>query len=258
MCIAPLLADTDPHRVLVDRLTPDFLHTANETLGIFGQTFVEAPAMFKRKGASCASWLGRRLPRPSCLSSPPPPLPHPGVYYALFGKCCCFCVGGSGETVYTATNPMGPYVERVRPPTGVLQCGCNSNTPSPAFPHSNGLSVPRPAGEHWLQRDGARGLRLHRHAAAAVCCKPQPLRVFLMWRASDTENGTGRQLLKRYLPFQSIAAGQAAAAVANGPPHCPSSAASVTHSQQNVVFQVKTPVGRRAAAAAAPALLRPH
>jgi hypothetical protein len=34
----------------VDRLTPDFLHTSNKTLGIFGQSFVEAPAMFKRNG----------------------------------------------------------------------------------------------------------------------------------------------------------------------------------------------------------------
>lgn len=48
----------DPHRMMVDRLTPDFLHTTNETLGIFGQEDVEAPVMFKRNGM--AEVLGRR------------------------------------------------------------------------------------------------------------------------------------------------------------------------------------------------------
>merc|ERR1719201_507303 len=94
-----------------------------------------------------------------------------GVYYALFGKCCCFCVGGSGETVYTATNPMGPYVERGN-------IGCNETVPV---------------------------------GCGCTATQPQP--------SAASRN-----------PY-SIAAGQAAAAVANGPPHCPSSAASVTHSQ---------------------------
>ena len=41
---------------------------SNISSGIIGMGFVEAPAIFKRKG----------------------------VYYALFGNCCCFCGQGSG------------------------------------------------------------------------------------------------------------------------------------------------------------------
>lgn len=39
----------------------------NVSSGVFGNEFVEAPAFFKRKG----------------------------VYYALFGNCCCFCASGT-------------------------------------------------------------------------------------------------------------------------------------------------------------------
>ena len=41
---------------------------SNVSSGVFGNSFVEAPAFFKRNG----------------------------VYYALFGNCCCFCGHGSG------------------------------------------------------------------------------------------------------------------------------------------------------------------
>ena len=32
-----------------------------------------------------------------------------GVYYAVFGHCCCFCMQGSGLFVYTASHPLGPW-----------------------------------------------------------------------------------------------------------------------------------------------------
>jgi hypothetical protein len=54
------------------------------TSGFFGQSFVEAPAMFKRNG----------------------------VYYAVFGMCCCYCQQGSPVTVYTAPAALGPYTQR--------------------------------------------------------------------------------------------------------------------------------------------------
>jgi hypothetical protein len=32
-----------------------------------------------------------------------------GIYYALFGPCCCFCYQGSGILVHTAAHPLGPW-----------------------------------------------------------------------------------------------------------------------------------------------------
>ena len=54
---------------------------SNVSSGIIGMPFVEAPAIFKRNG----------------------------VYYALFGNCCCFCGQGSGIGVHTARHPLGPW-----------------------------------------------------------------------------------------------------------------------------------------------------
>merc|ERR1712217_372214 len=77
----------------IEKLTDDYLDSAggvdgNATIigGTFGGTtfpeyFVEAPAFFKRQG----------------------------LYYALFGHCCCFCYQGSGVMVYTAPSPKGPW-----------------------------------------------------------------------------------------------------------------------------------------------------
>jgi hypothetical protein len=91
------------HTMAVERLTEDYLQSAatksgsaasNVSSGVFGNVFVEAPAMFKRKG----------------------------VYYALFGNCCCFCGQGSGIGVYTSvTSPLGPWVYHDN-------VGCNANT----------------------------------------------------------------------------------------------------------------------------------
>eukprot|EP00656_Telonema_subtile_P013372 TRINITY_DN16795_c0_g1_i1.p1 TRINITY_DN16795_c0_g1~~TRINITY_DN16795_c0_g1_i1.p1 ORF type:complete len:403 (-),score=80.30 TRINITY_DN16795_c0_g1_i1:31-1239(-) len=86
---------------LAPQQTPS--HASNFTSGVFGSVFVEAPAMFKRRG----------------------------VYYALFDNCCCFCGGGSGAGVYTASNPLGPwlYHQNIACGADVLQpgCGCGMN-----------------------------------------------------------------------------------------------------------------------------------
>ena len=50
---------------------------------LFPDYFVEAPVMFERGG----------------------------IYYTMYGHCCCFCYQGSGIIVYTATSPMGPWKE---------------------------------------------------------------------------------------------------------------------------------------------------
>lgn len=64
--------------------------------GYFGIEFVEAPAVFKREG----------------------------IYYALFGNCCCFCQAGSGIGVYTASHPIGPW-------TYHNNVGCTGGEPTP-------------------------------------------------------------------------------------------------------------------------------
>eukprot|EP00043_Microstomoeca_roanoka_P006211 m.61088 g.61088 ORF g.61088 m.61088 type:complete len:425 (-) comp13322_c0_seq2:21-1295(-) len=92
------------HNISVERLNSDFLSSTLENSGFFGETFVEAPNLFKRKG----------------------------VYYALFGHCCCFCSEGSGIGVYTATSPLGPYMSRGNigcsypGPKGPMGCGVDN------------------------------------------------------------------------------------------------------------------------------------
>ena len=83
----------------IEKLTSDFTNTApvpaggngNATVvgGAFNGTmfpdyFVEAPAMFERNG----------------------------VYYLLYGHCCCFCFQGSGVLVFRSTSPMGPWTRQ--------------------------------------------------------------------------------------------------------------------------------------------------
>eukprot|EP00040_Diaphanoeca_grandis_P027038 m.152877 g.152877 ORF g.152877 m.152877 type:complete len:559 (+) comp30817_c2_seq3:120-1796(+) len=63
-------------------LTSDPYPRTNISSGVIGFEFVEAPVIFKRKG----------------------------IYYALFGNCCCFCGHGSGAGVYTSTTPLGPWI----------------------------------------------------------------------------------------------------------------------------------------------------
>jgi len=77
------------HGMSVERLAPDYLSSLaasdpSQSSGIFGDGGVEAPALFKRAG----------------------------VYYAVFGSCCCYCGSGSVVSVYTAASALGPYTKR--------------------------------------------------------------------------------------------------------------------------------------------------
>ena len=75
------------HGISIEKLTPDFKGTlgARSSSGIFGVKLSEAPALFKRQG----------------------------VYYAVFGTCCCYCGAGSEVNVYTSTTgALGPYTKR--------------------------------------------------------------------------------------------------------------------------------------------------
>lgn len=74
------------HAMSIERLSENYTVSlgAAASSGIFGDTFVEAPAMFKRGS----------------------------VYYATFGTCCCYCGSGSEVHVYTASNALGPYTKQ--------------------------------------------------------------------------------------------------------------------------------------------------
>lgn len=74
------------HAMSIERLSENFTTSlgAAASSGLFGDTFVEAPALFKRGS----------------------------IYYATFGHCCCYCGSGSPVTVYTATSPLGPYTKQ--------------------------------------------------------------------------------------------------------------------------------------------------
>eukprot|EP00040_Diaphanoeca_grandis_P012382 m.62771 g.62771 ORF g.62771 m.62771 type:complete len:368 (+) comp23198_c0_seq2:680-1783(+) len=68
----------------VEQLTVDFTASALKASPVFtGPAAMadEAPVIFRRKG----------------------------VVYAMFGHGCCFCAGGSGVNVFTASHPLGPY-----------------------------------------------------------------------------------------------------------------------------------------------------
>lgn len=95
------------HRMTLQQLRPDLLGAVPgnaSSAGVFGAVFVEAPAMFKRQG----------------------------VYYSLFGQCCAFCAHGTGIGVYTATHPLGPWVEQAQIGCAEkvpLGCGCGMPLP---------------------------------------------------------------------------------------------------------------------------------
>jgi len=82
------------HLMSVEQLSWDFLSTTglNHSSGFFGDSFVEAPAMFKRDG----------------------------TYYAVFGSCCCYCKQGSPVYAYSAPSALGPYTKLPTPITGAI------------------------------------------------------------------------------------------------------------------------------------------
>jgi hypothetical protein len=100
---------TSPHddfRLVVEKLTPDYLHGAGETSApIYSE--VEAPCMFRR--------------------SP--------YYYILCGATCCFCPKGAGAQVFRSTHPLGPYEPRFN----INRIQDNS---TPLIEHSNRVIIP--------------------------------------------------------------------------------------------------------------------
>ena len=99
-CGAPIPPELD-RRIVVERLAPDLLSTVAAS-ATFGPSWVEAPAMFARKG----------------------------TYYVFTGGCTCFGLGGAGVVVNSAPSPLGPWTTR----TVRLDPGCAASK----WPHCVG------------------------------------------------------------------------------------------------------------------------
>jgi hypothetical protein len=77
-------------QIHIEQLTDDFLAVRGAPNNYtFAEVFVEAPHLFERKG----------------------------VYYALFGWCCCFCKQGSAVIVHSAPHPLGPWTAQAVGPS---------------------------------------------------------------------------------------------------------------------------------------------
>ena len=118
------------HGMSIERLAPDYLTSLGATdpaqsSGIFGDDNVEAPAVFKRAG----------------------------VYYAVFGSCCCYCGSGSVVSVYTAASALGPYTKRSvlaapAPAAGAAAFG-SQQTDIFSYTDSSGAAQFLYVGDHW-------------------------------------------------------------------------------------------------------------
>jgi len=117
------------HGMSIERLAPDYLSSLGATdpsqsSGIFGDSNVEAPAVFKRGG----------------------------IYYAVFGSCCCYCGGGSVVSVYSAPSALGPYTKRnalaVGGGPGAAAFG-SQQTDIFSYKDSTGAAQFMYVGDHW-------------------------------------------------------------------------------------------------------------
>ena len=127
------------HSMSIERLAPDFLTSLGATdptqsSGIFGDSNVEAPAIFKRGE----------------------------TYYAVFGSCCCYCGSGSVVTVYTSSAVLGPYTKRnaLAAPEGAgVQNFGSQQTDIFAYTDSAGAEQFMYVGDHW--QSAPDGLKSH-------------------------------------------------------------------------------------------------
>ena len=86
------------HKVVVEKLTDDYLNSTAQNAVTISPSKNEAPMVLERNG-----W-----------------------YYLMFGPTCCFCREGSGAQVYTAPSPMGPWTDSgidINPKTGFMKIG---------------------------------------------------------------------------------------------------------------------------------------
>ena len=113
----------DGHVVAIDKLNDDFLGTAKIQVGtFFPDSFVEGVMLFKRRG----------------------------LYYVMYGSCCCACREGSGAVVHTAKHIEGPWV---RQPGGDMNCRAGPDVKVCAGMDA-GASRKRPMGELIINAQG--------------------------------------------------------------------------------------------------------
>jgi beta-xylosidase len=113
----------DAHVVAIDKLTDDYLGTAKTQVGnFFPDPFVEGVMLFKRKG----------------------------VYYLLYGSCCCACREGSGAVVHMAKDIAGPWT---RQPGGDMNCKAGEDVKVCAGMPA-GAKRDRPTGELIINAQG--------------------------------------------------------------------------------------------------------
>ena len=88
------------HRVAIERLTPDFLHTTKVRVGpLFPHDFVEGPMLWRRRD----------------------------TYYVSYGSCCCFCRAGSGNIVLSAKSIAGPWTQQAEDTNCVAGSAANTS-----------------------------------------------------------------------------------------------------------------------------------
>lgn len=74
------------HVVAIDRLSPSLLSSSGDRVAFFPDFFVEGAVLFKRHG----------------------------IYYVIYGSCCCACRQGSGAVVSSAPTIRGPWTRQPR------------------------------------------------------------------------------------------------------------------------------------------------
>lgn len=110
----------DGHVVTIDRLSPDLLGSTRQQVGgFFPDAFVEGVMLFKRSG----------------------------IYYVLYGSCCCACREGAGVVVHTATNISGPWLRQARDVNCIANTSVCAGMPAPP-------SLNRPTGDLIINAQG--------------------------------------------------------------------------------------------------------
>ena len=108
------------HVVAIDRLSPDLLSSSGERVFLFPDFFVEGAVLFKRRG----------------------------LYYVIYGSCCCACRQGSGAVVSTAPTIRGPWTRQTR------DANCNADAPVCAGMPDGQIAHERPLGHLTISAQG--------------------------------------------------------------------------------------------------------
>jgi len=107
------------HMVAIDRLSPDLLSSTGVTVAVMPDSFVEGTMLFKRKG----------------------------IYYIIYGSCCCACREGSGAVVLSSTHISVPWTRQSR------DVNCNADVPICAGMASE-FPAQRPTGDLTISAQG--------------------------------------------------------------------------------------------------------